>query len=115
MANVWHPTRGVQILGPGDKRFLFKFFHKIDLERDINGAPWTFNIQLLVFHQLEKGEDPVKNDSFCQIRMLREEESIEMGWDLSIRAQSRRATAMSSDKGGFVRQQDLGNGLGAAD
>ncbi|MBA0601346.1 hypothetical protein Gorai_004526, partial [Gossypium raimondii] len=36
------------------------------------------------------------SDSFCQIRMLREEENVEMGWDLSPRAQSRKVTMMSS-------------------
>ncbi|MBA0737072.1 hypothetical protein Gogos_010552 [Gossypium gossypioides] len=47
-------------------------------------------------------------DSFCHIRMLREEESIKLGWDLSFQAQSRRATAMfnvwlveSRDEGGL--------------
>lgn len=32
----------------------------MDLDRLINGAPWTFNNHLLVFHQLEAGEDPVE-------------------------------------------------------
>ncbi|MBA0686604.1 hypothetical protein Goari_014199, partial [Gossypium aridum] len=36
------------------------FFHRIDLERVINGAHWTFNNHLLVFHRLEMGEDSVK-------------------------------------------------------
>lgn len=30
------------------------------LERVIAGAPWTFNGQLMVFHQLDRGEDPLK-------------------------------------------------------
>ncbi|MBA0810771.1 hypothetical protein Gohar_002730 [Gossypium harknessii] len=47
------------ILDIGDKRFLFPFFHRMDLERIINGAPWTFKNHLLVFHRLEVGEDLV--------------------------------------------------------
>ncbi|MFQ6634064.1 hypothetical protein Gotur_010379 [Gossypium turneri] len=60
MVNVWHLVKCVQISDLGDKHFLFKFFHRIDLERVINGAHWTFNNHLLVFHRLEMGEDSVK-------------------------------------------------------
>ncbi|MBA0554392.1 hypothetical protein Golob_013499, partial [Gossypium lobatum] len=60
MENVWHPIRGVQISDLRDKRFLFKFFYRMDLEPVINGAHWTFNNHLMMFHRLEKGEDPVK-------------------------------------------------------
>ncbi|MBA0882030.1 hypothetical protein Goshw_007333 [Gossypium schwendimanii] len=60
MVNVWHLVKGVQISDLGDKHFCFKFFHRIDLERVINGAHWTFNNHLLVFHRLEMGEDSVK-------------------------------------------------------
>lgn len=60
MANVWHHVRGAQISNLGDKHFLFKFFHRMDLERVINRAPKTYNNNLLVFHRLERGEDQVK-------------------------------------------------------
>ncbi|MBA0851998.1 hypothetical protein Goshw_030374, partial [Gossypium schwendimanii] len=36
------------------------------------------------------------SDSFCQIKMSKGEESIELSWDLSLRAQSRIANVMSS-------------------
>ncbi|MBA0709588.1 hypothetical protein Golax_024615, partial [Gossypium laxum] len=165
MENVWHPIRGVQISDLRDKRFLFKFFYRMDLERVINGAHWTFNNHLMVFHRLEKGEDPVKvpllfvnfwvqvhdlpmslfsktierqlgeflgkfleYDSkslirgvrtFFRIRVQLDEESIKLGWDLSLQAQSRRATAMfsvwlveSRDEGGLgsiLSNEVLGN------
>ncbi|MBA0795643.1 hypothetical protein Gohar_006489 [Gossypium harknessii] len=28
LANLWHPIRGVQISDRGEKRFLFRFYHK---------------------------------------------------------------------------------------
>ncbi|MBA0701695.1 hypothetical protein Goari_020339, partial [Gossypium aridum] len=164
MANLWHPVRGVQIRDLGEKRYLFKFFHIIDMERVINGAPWTFNNHMLIFHKLQGGEDPLKvplvsspfwvqvhgvpiwfysenlamqlgnfigifqdydgsslgkenmnfmrirvqvdiqrplrrknhNDSFCEAKMEVGAEVNELGWDLSLRAPSRRAQAMSS-------------------
>ncbi|PPR94804.1 hypothetical protein GOBAR_AA25865 [Gossypium barbadense] len=60
MANLWHPVRGVQIRDLGDKRYLFQFFHIMDMERVIKGSPWTFNNHLLVLYKLQWGEDPLK-------------------------------------------------------
>ncbi|MBA0770678.1 hypothetical protein Gotri_019281 [Gossypium trilobum] len=60
MENVWYLIRGVQIFDLRDKRFLFKFFYRMDLEWVINGVHWTLNNHLMVFHRLENGEDPVK-------------------------------------------------------
>ncbi|MBA0818648.1 hypothetical protein Gohar_003642 [Gossypium harknessii] len=202
MANLWHPVKGVQIRDLGEKRYIFKFFHIMDMERVLKGSPWTFNNHLLVLHKLSKGEDPLRvplisasfwvqvhdvpigfysenlaiqlgnfigifqeydsanlgkenmnymririqidirrplkrkkqvkfqnkcsyvrfkyerltlfcfycgrlghNDSFCEIKMEAGVEIGEMGWDLSLRAQSRRAQVMSSvwlrEEGGF--------------
>ncbi|MBA0770232.1 hypothetical protein Gotri_018892, partial [Gossypium trilobum] len=60
MTNLWHPLRVVQISDLRGKIFLFRFFHKIDIEWVVNGAPWTFNNHLLVFHCLKDGEDLMK-------------------------------------------------------
>lgn len=57
MVNLFHPIQGVQISYLGDWRYLFKFFHEIDIERVINGVPWTFNNHLLIIHRLEENED----------------------------------------------------------
>ncbi|KAK5844682.1 hypothetical protein PVK06_000823 [Gossypium arboreum] len=60
MANLWHPVRGVQIQDLKEKRFLFQFFHAIDMDRVLKGSPWTFNNHLLILHPLQWGEDPLK-------------------------------------------------------
>ncbi|TYG77276.1 hypothetical protein ES288_D03G181400v1 [Gossypium darwinii] len=36
----------------GKKRFLFQFFHYMDLERVLKGSPWTFNNHLLILYNL---------------------------------------------------------------
>lgn len=59
LANLWHLIRGVVISDLGEKRILFIIFLEIDIMRVINGAPWTFNNHLLVFHRLTKNEDSV--------------------------------------------------------
>ncbi|MBA0790797.1 hypothetical protein Gohar_015422 [Gossypium harknessii] len=60
LANLWHPVCGVQIRDLGEKRYLFKFFHYMDMERVLKGLPWTFNNHLLILCKLERGEDPMK-------------------------------------------------------
>ncbi|MBA0608547.1 hypothetical protein Godav_020752, partial [Gossypium davidsonii] len=62
LANVWHPIGGVVISDLGEKRFLFKLFHDVDIDKVIKGAPWTFNNHLLVFLRLLEDEDPMEAD-----------------------------------------------------
>ncbi|KAK5812389.1 hypothetical protein PVK06_027818 [Gossypium arboreum] len=53
MENLWHPVKGVQIRDLGEKRFLFQFFHAMNMDRVLKGSPWTFNNHLLVLHKLQ--------------------------------------------------------------
>ncbi|MBA0635815.1 hypothetical protein Godav_025038, partial [Gossypium davidsonii] len=39
MANIWHPLRGFVISNLREKRFLFRFYHELDIGRVENGAP----------------------------------------------------------------------------
>ncbi|KAH1098566.1 hypothetical protein J1N35_015487 [Gossypium stocksii] len=52
--------RGVHIKDLGDKRFLFQFYHVMDLERVLKGSPWTFNNHLLILHKFQCRDDPFK-------------------------------------------------------
>ncbi|MBA0855408.1 hypothetical protein Goshw_013275 [Gossypium schwendimanii] len=53
MANLWHPLVGIQISDLREKRYLFRFFYEVDVERVISGTPWTFNNHLLLLHRLQ--------------------------------------------------------------
>lgn len=55
LANVWYPLGCFQITDLGEKRILFRFYNRVDFERVIRGALWTFNNHLLVFHCLKTG------------------------------------------------------------
>ncbi|KAL8468363.1 hypothetical protein ACS0TY_031547 [Phlomoides rotata] len=39
MATVWKPIRGVTIRSIGEGRYLFKFFHSLDVQRVMAGSP----------------------------------------------------------------------------
>ncbi|MBA0761422.1 hypothetical protein Gotri_024074 [Gossypium trilobum] len=57
LANLWRPVGGISITDIWEKRSLFKFYHEIDLKRVLWGKPRFFNIHLILFHRLEKGEE----------------------------------------------------------
>uniref|UniRef100_A0A803PHA9 Reverse transcriptase domain-containing protein n=1 Tax=Cannabis sativa TaxID=3483 RepID=A0A803PHA9_CANSA len=58
MASLWQPGKGVYIKELDSNRYLFQFYHELDIETVIEGSPWTFNRMQLVFHRLKRGEDP---------------------------------------------------------
>ncbi|KAF4347783.1 hypothetical protein G4B88_015460 [Cannabis sativa] len=58
LASLWQPGKGVYIKELDNNRYLFQFYHEIDVQTVIDGSPWTFNRMPLVFHRLKRGEDP---------------------------------------------------------
>ncbi|KAH1083136.1 hypothetical protein J1N35_022897 [Gossypium stocksii] len=58
MADLWHPIGGVCIIDLGDKRYLFQFFHEVDVHWVLVGASWFFNNHLLILQRLLNSEDP---------------------------------------------------------
>ncbi|MBA0758488.1 hypothetical protein Gotri_021480, partial [Gossypium trilobum] len=118
--NIWHPFGGVLILDLGEKRFLFKFYHELDISRGHKWASWTFNNHLLVFHWLKDSEDPMEvlliysylwvqihdlppcmfseeiAKYFYLIWLTNEERNIKLGWNLFMRAPGRRVITTPS-------------------
>lgn len=42
----------------GGMRYSFAFFHKMDIQKVIEGGPWSFEQATLLLHQLLPGKDP---------------------------------------------------------
>lgn len=42
----------------GGMRYSFVFFHKMDMQKVVEGGPWSFEQATLILHQLGDGEDP---------------------------------------------------------
>lgn len=59
MASVWRPKEGMEVHEMGGLRFSFIFFHQMDVQKVIEGGPWSFEQAMLVFHQVAPGEDPL--------------------------------------------------------
>ncbi|XP_060960598.1 uncharacterized protein LOC133031177 [Cannabis sativa] len=58
LASLWQPGKGVYVKELDTNRYLFQFYHEIDIQTVIDGSPWTFNRMPLVFYRLKRGEDP---------------------------------------------------------
>ncbi|XP_060968426.1 uncharacterized protein LOC133035982 [Cannabis sativa] len=76
MASLWQPGKGVYIRELDTNRYLFQFYHELDVQAVVDGSPWTFNKCPLVFHRLRKGENPKvvllhKMDFWVQIHDLK--------------------------------------------
>ncbi|KAK5818786.1 hypothetical protein PVK06_023731 [Gossypium arboreum] len=57
---VWQIQARVKISDLREKRYLFRFYNRVDNDQVVNGAPWMFNNHLLVFQNMERSEDPIE-------------------------------------------------------
>lgn len=57
LASIWKPVKGVYMEETNVPNvFIFKFFHKLDMQRVLDDGPWTFNQQVLLVKKLEGNE-----------------------------------------------------------
>ena len=53
MASLWKPRRGMFVKPLEANRFMFQFYHEIDIKRVVEGSPWTFGRFHLAFVRLK--------------------------------------------------------------
>lgn len=41
-----------------NNRYIFQFYHEVDIKKVINGSPWTFGRFPLLFERLKPGDNP---------------------------------------------------------
>lgn len=58
MASLWRPGKGLYVKQLESNRFIFQFYHEIDIKRVIDGSPWTFGRFHLVLERLKDGNNP---------------------------------------------------------
>uniref|UniRef100_A0A803NGT3 DUF4283 domain-containing protein n=1 Tax=Cannabis sativa TaxID=3483 RepID=A0A803NGT3_CANSA len=58
LASLWQPGKGMFVKELDLNLYIFQFYHEIDIQRVMDGSPWTFNRFQLVFERLKRGEDP---------------------------------------------------------
>lgn len=60
MADIWRPTRGINIKTLTQGLFLFQFYHKDDMQWMMDNGPWSFDSAILVTNTIPAGGDPTK-------------------------------------------------------
>ncbi|MBA0579062.1 hypothetical protein Gorai_021329 [Gossypium raimondii] len=127
MADLWHPFGGIFISNLGEKRYLFQFFHIVDMNRVMAGTPWFFNNHLFLLYKIQPEEDPMlvsllstefwvqvhdmppscgklgHGESFCPISVRIDLSKITFGWDISLCATTRRRITLT---GCWLRKAD---------
>ena len=64
LASLWKPVKGVCIKEleltdvPEAPRYLFQFFHKVNMNRVVDSGPWSFDNHTLLVHRLKENEQP---------------------------------------------------------
>lgn len=58
MAFLWKPGRGMHVKNLDTNRFIFLFYHEIDIKRVVEGSSWTFGRFQLIFERLKEGGNP---------------------------------------------------------
>lgn len=58
LATLWKPGKGVYIKAVEANLFLFQFYHVIDLNRVIEGSPWSFNRKTLLIGRMNESMNP---------------------------------------------------------
>lgn len=58
MASLWRPGRGLYVKELEPNRYIFQFYHEVDIKRVIECSPWTFGRFQLVFTRLKDGDNP---------------------------------------------------------
>ncbi|KAM6550863.1 hypothetical protein CsatB_000671 [Cannabis sativa] len=58
LASLWKPGMDMFVKELPPDRYLFQFYHEVDIQRVITGSPWTFNRMQLILARLKEGENP---------------------------------------------------------
>lgn len=58
LASLWKPGKGVYIKAIEANLFIFQFYHVIDLNRVIEGSPWSFNRKVLIIGRMNESMNP---------------------------------------------------------
>ncbi|XP_074326996.1 uncharacterized protein At4g02000-like [Apium graveolens] len=57
VTSLWRPKEGVEIHDIGGYRYSVVFYHIMDLQKFLDGRPWSFEQNMLVYHQMQDTED----------------------------------------------------------
>lgn len=57
MATLWRPKEGMEVHDLVGFRYSFVLYHKMDVQKVIEGGPWSFEQAMLVLHELTPTED----------------------------------------------------------
>jgi hypothetical protein len=75
LAFLWQPVKGVKVIPLDQAKFLFQFYHKLDVESVLNGGPWSYENFMIILQKIAPGTVPKevildKMDMWVQVHNL---------------------------------------------
>ncbi|XP_057796794.1 uncharacterized protein LOC131012808 [Salvia miltiorrhiza] len=58
LVSIWRPGKGVFMKDIGNGRYIFQFFHDLDLKCVYDSGPWSYGNFPLILHKLSRGDLP---------------------------------------------------------
>lgn len=58
LASLWRPGKGVYMKEIDVNRYIFQFYHELDIKRVVSGSPCTFNRKVLIIRRMREGDIP---------------------------------------------------------
>ena len=58
LASLCRPKEGMEVHNIGGYRYSFVSYHIFDLQKVVERGPWSFEQNMLVYHQVQNEEDP---------------------------------------------------------
>lgn len=57
LASLWRPKEGMEVHDIGDFKYSFVFYHIMDLHKVLEGGPWSFEQNMLVYSRVNGVEE----------------------------------------------------------
>ncbi|XP_074326659.1 uncharacterized protein LOC141664600 [Apium graveolens] len=57
LASIWRPKEGVEIHDIGGMHYSFVFYHSLDVQKVLEGGPWSFEQGMLICIQVKDGDN----------------------------------------------------------
>ncbi|CAH9061651.1 unnamed protein product [Cuscuta europaea] len=56
LSSLWRLSKGLSVKEVGEKRYLFTFYHRLDMNRVLDGGPWQFEKSLLLLKEVKSDD-----------------------------------------------------------
>ncbi|KAL8148048.1 hypothetical protein AgCh_005404 [Apium graveolens] len=102
MAVLRRPGKGFYIKEVDRNRYIFQFYHEVNITRILEGSPWTFGRFHLILERMKEGDNPRHGEKFIEKIFDTHLEEIEKPYGSGKNPVSFPAATTTESEGGIV-------------